>query len=454
MRKLAHVLLVAHMLERLFLWGFDYKWSGATESVSKVAFNTSQINSLKGIYPTESFIAITVKTQIDSTLLHKGSHKISSGLGGALGALAYDSTRYLVDQSTGKIYGSKVFYYIGRWWGYLGDAPWRASALQSDRHTRPYVLYSAYLRYEYGRALSITVGRYSSKTTFMSGYTEGFEVSYHFLQNFQTRWFSSFGRALAVGEFIRDWYAPITTTTTNGKPINLGIHAFEVSYEDPHVLFEPLVYFSPNTYITPGFKFHYNSNPNFKGIGFKSLSQIVLIVPTYMPHLYNTYYRGSPLGAWGVSLYFQQRFDYNQFNFGGGYFQNIGNANAKINRYGSPIGIDYRDNSVYGGLIDNMISPNAITGFIFGGGVHKKFYWGVLGKLTFAPRASEQTASLNLGIRWNEYVTSDLRLVYHEVSTHRGYKVGYNGPYDPNNPDFAPNTQDRSFLMTSLKAKF
>ncbi|MFC3847930.1 outer membrane family protein [Helicobacter baculiformis] len=454
MRKVACALLSVCALGWALLRGFDYKLSGVAESVSKVGFNNSPINSNKGVYPTESFVAMTIKAQADATLFNKNKHKISSGVGGALGSLAYDSTRYLVDQSTGKIYGSKVFYYMGRWWGYLGNAPWKVSNVQSDQHTRPYVLYNAYLRYDYAKTLTIIVGRYLAKTTFMSGYTEGFEVSYHFLKNFRLRWFSSFGRALAVGEFIRDWYAPITTTTKDGKPINLGIHAIGLDYTTAHFGFSPLLYFSPNTYITPGFKFHYNSNPKFEGVGFKSLTEVVVIFPTYSHHLYDTYYRGSPLGSWGASLYFNQRFDYNQFNFGGGYFQNIGNASAKITWYGGPIGIDYRDNSVYGGLLDNMISPDAITGFIFGGGVYKRFYWGLLGKLTYSPRADEQTASFNLGIRWNEYVTSDVRIVYHEVSTHRGYKVGYNGPYDPTNPDFAPNTQDRSFLMTSLKAQF
>ncbi|WP_121021358.1 outer membrane family protein [Helicobacter vulpis] len=454
MRLLARTLVFVSIAKGGFLWGFDYKLSGMVESFSKVGFNHSPINSAKGIYPTETFVAMTLKTQVDATLWNKNAHKISSGIGGALGGLAYDSTRFLIDQSTGQVYGSRVFYYIGRWWGYLGNAPWKDSNVESDQHTRPYVLYSAYLRYDYGKTLNILVGRYLAKTTFMSGYTEGFEISYWFLKYFRARWFSSFGRSLAVGEFVRDWYAPITTTTKEGKPINLGIHAFGLSYDSPHVFFEPLVYFSPNTYVTPGFKFHYNSNPKFEGVGFKSLSEIVVIFPIYSPHVYNAYFRGSPLGTWGSSVYIQQRFDYNQFNFGLGYFQNIGNANAKINWYGSPIAIDYRDNSVYGGLMDNMLAPNAITIYAFGGGVYRRLSWGILGKLTYSPRANEQTLAFNIGIKWNRYITSDIRLVYHEVSTHRGYKVGYNGPYNPNNPDFAPNTQDRSYIMTALKAQF
>ncbi|WP_104728015.1 outer membrane family protein [Helicobacter felis] len=432
------------------LWGFDYHLSGVAESVSKIGFNHSPINSSKGIYPTESFVTITIKAQVDATLWQHQAHKIKSGLGGGLGGITYDSTRYLIDQSTGEVYGSKVFYYMGRWWGFLGNAPWKSSAVESDQHARPYVLYNAYLRYDYGKSFTFIAGRYPAKTTFMSGYTEGFEVSYRFLKHFQARWFSSFGRALAVGEFIRDWYAPIITTTKNGQAINLGVHTIGIDYHTDHFAFSPLLYFSPNTYITPGFKFHYNSNPKFKGVGFKSLTQVVVIFPTYSPHLYDTYYRGTRLGSWGASIYAQQRFDYNEFNFGGGYYQNVGNANAKIGWYGAPIGIDYRDNSVYGGLIDNMVSPNAVTGFIFGGGVYKKLYWGLLGKLTFSPRANEQTASLNIGFRWSRFVTSDVRLVYHEVSTHRGYLVGSNAY----NPNFAPTLQNRSFLMTSLKAQF
>ncbi len=41
-----------------------------------------------------------------------------------------------------------------------------------------------------------------------------------------------------------------------------------------------------------------------------------------------------------------------------------------------------------------------------------------------------------------------LRFNYYEVSTHRGYKVG---DFGAPNLSFAPTTQDRSYMMTSIR---
>lgn len=430
---------------------FDYKFSGSAESVSKIGFNHSPINTAKGIFPTESFVTMTAKVQADATFLNKNGHKLTGGIGGSVGQMAYDSTKDLINQANGQIYGSKLYYYIGRWWGYLGNAPWKKSNVLSTEKARPYVLYNLFLRYDYKGIFTFIAGRYLANTTFLSGYTQGFEVSYRFLSYFRLRWFSSFGRALATGEFIRPWYAPIVTTNKEGQDIDLGIHAVGFNYDTRYFSIIPFVYFSPNTYTTPGFKLHYNSNPAFDGIGFKSLTEMTVIFPIYSPHLYDTWYRGSLLGKSGVSIYIRQRFDYNQFNFGGGYYQNIGNPNAKLGWYGNPIGIDYRDASVYGGLMDNMLSPDAITGFIFGGGVYRKFHWGLLGKLTFSPRANEQSVAFNVGFKWNRYVSSNVKIEYHEVDTHSGYNIAdwYTRDYSVGATD-----QDRSYLMTSLKAQF
>ncbi|GAA7433191.1 hypothetical protein ckin106_11810 [Helicobacter pylori] len=99
------------------LLAFDYKFSGVAESVSKVGFNHSKLNSKEGIFPTATFVTATIKLQVDSNLLPKNieKHSLKIGVGGILGALAYDSTKTLIDQATHQIYGSELFYLIGRW---------------------------------------------------------------------------------------------------------------------------------------------------------------------------------------------------------------------------------------------------------------------------------------------------------------------------------------------------
>ncbi|BDR28615.1 outer membrane family protein [Helicobacter suis] len=431
---------------------FDYKFSGVAESVSKVGFNHSPINSKKGIFPTESFVTLTVRAQVDTTFFDKGNHKVSGGLGGAMGALAYDDTTTLVDQSTGQVYGSKLaYFYMGRWIGFLNNAPWKKSNIETTHHARPYVLYNAFLRYDYKDVLSIIAGRYASKAAFMSGYTQGFEVSYKFLSCFKLHWISSFGRALAVGEFIRPWYSPVTTTNKKGQVVNLGIHAVGLNYDTRYFSAVSFVYFSPNTYTTPGFKLYFNSNPLFEGIGLKSLTTMTVVFPIYDPRVYDNWYRGSMYGKWASSIYIHQRFDYDQYNFGGGYFQNFGNPAAKIFLYGSPIVIDIRDDSVYGGLMNNMLSPNSITGYLFAGGVHKKIFWGLVGRLTFSPRANEQSLAWNLGIKWSHYISTLFYSFVNEVDTHKGYNIANWYTLDPS---VGATHQDRRFLMTAIKAQF
>ncbi|CCF79790.1 hof-family outer membrane protein [Helicobacter bizzozeronii CCUG 35545] len=65
---------------------FSYKLSGVAESVSKVGFNHSPINSAKGIFPTESFVSMTLKVQADATLLNKKRASDHNGHWGECGA--------------------------------------------------------------------------------------------------------------------------------------------------------------------------------------------------------------------------------------------------------------------------------------------------------------------------------------------------------------------------------
>ncbi|AFI04430.1 hypothetical protein HCW_05840 [Helicobacter cetorum MIT 00-7128] len=441
-----------------YLQAFDYKFSGIAESFSKVGFNHSKLNSKEGIFPTETFVTTTIKLQADANLLPKKieNHSIKIGIGGILGGVAYDSTKTLIDQSNGKVYGSEIYVYMGRWYGYLGNAPWKHSRIEANAHARNYVLYNAYLFYTYKDKFTMKLGRYLSKAMFMSGYTQGFEFNYKINSKVALNWFSSFGRALAVGEWIRDWYAPIVTEYGD-KVSNTGIHAAQINFYSKYVKVTPFIYFSPKTYEAPGINFHFDSNPKFKGLGLRSQTTINVIFPLCASNLSDIYWRNAKIGKWSSSLLIHQRFDYNEYNFGFGYYQNFGNANAKIGWYGSPIPIGFRNNSVYGGVLNNMISPNAITGYLFGGGVHKKFLWGILSKYTYSPRASEWGVNLNLGYNWSATFTTDIKLTYHVVDTHEGYRVGYDGnPSLCNHNGYSckANIQDRSHLMTSMKFFF
>ncbi|WP_104687532.1 outer membrane family protein [Helicobacter acinonychis] len=435
------------------LLAFDYKFSGVAESFSKVGFNHSKLNSKEGIFPTATFVTATIKLQVDSNLLPKNieKHSLKIGVGGILGGLAYDSTKTLIDQATHQVYGSEIYNYIGRWWGFLGNAPWKNSRLESNAHTRNYVLYNSYLFYSYGDKFQLKLGRYLSNMDFMSSYTQGFEVDYKIHSKVALKWFSSFGRALAFGQWIRDWYAPIVTEDDR-KEVDDGIHAVQLDFFSQYVQATPFFYFSPKTYEAPGLKIHIDSNQKFKGLGLRAQTLFNVIFPIYAKDLYDVYWRNSKIGKWASSFLIHQRFDYNEFNFGFGYYQNFGNANAKIGWYGNPLPINIRNNSVYGGIFSNAIAPDSLSGYVFGGGVYRGFLWGILGRYTYSTRASETALNLNLGYKWNSFFNIDVNLEYYVVSMHAGYKT--NNLTSPFNQAFKANTQDRSNLMVSLKFFF
>ncbi len=92
-------------------------------------------------------------------------------------------------------------------------------------HTRNYVIYNAYLRYNYKDIFQIRGGRYESPADYMSGYNQGLDMTLN-LGNFKFWWFSSFGRGFAYNEWLYNFYSPKTYTLKNGQTINPGCMPF------------------------------------------------------------------------------------------------------------------------------------------------------------------------------------------------------------------------------------
>ncbi len=87
----------------------------------------------------------------------------------------------------------------------------------------------------------------------MSSYTQGFELDYKINSKIALKWFSSFGRALAFGQWIRDWYAPIVTEDGR-KEVDDGIHAVQVYFSSKHVQATPFFIFPLRFTERPGLK--------------------------------------------------------------------------------------------------------------------------------------------------------------------------------------------------------
>nr|WP_240461177.1 outer membrane family protein [Helicobacter pylori] len=195
-------------------------------SFSRIALNQSIINSKKGIYPTGSYVTTTGALQVDVSLLPKGieNHKLGFGVGGEIGALAYDSTKFLIDEANPKAgFQPANWYYMGRWEGYLMQYSQNWTREQKAQNARPYVLYNLYLDYQYKDIFGIKLGRYPSKALFLSGFNQGFELFYRW-KKFRIEWFSTFGRALANEQYIRDFYAPVNYK----QKTNYGMHNIRI----------------------------------------------------------------------------------------------------------------------------------------------------------------------------------------------------------------------------------
>ncbi|GAA7880440.1 hypothetical protein JP0449_06680 [Helicobacter pylori] len=84
--------------------------------------------------------------------------------------------------------------------------------------------------------------------------------------------------------------------------------------------------------------------------------------------------------------------------------------------------------------------------------MYKRFLWGILGRYTYATRASERSINLYLGYKWGSFASVDVNLQYYAVSMHNGYRT--NNLTSPFDKAFKANTQDRSNLIVSLKFFF
>lgn len=396
---------------------FDYKVGGSVEFFSKVGFNQKQIDVANSIYPTDTWGSIVGSAYIDMDFLTQEQKDLGNSLTGGFGIMAgglvFDNTK---DAS------GNPYYKLG----FFGDSTSGAgnSVVAQEYITTNFVIYNAYLDYvkkTNDHRVEIKVGRYNSKAQFMSGSTQGFEIDYQY-KGLNLWWFSSYGRGFGYSQWMYDFYAP----KKHGNA-NYGIHAFKPSYTfDSGLYISPFVYFSPDFYIAPMLELGFDSNPNFNQEGFRSQTTIFFMAPYHLENAQNDYRYQFVAGKNGQTLAIKQRFDYNNFNFGAGWYQNFGNANAHIGTYGNAMvgPWDFWTNTVYDfGALSNAVTKDAKTGYIFVGASHGKFSWDILGRMTFSTRGDEQAIPLNLTYNFTQNCKIWLKLEWQNVTLHKGYVI-------------------------------
>ena len=435
---------------------FSLIYTGWVESFSKIGFNNQSIDDNLGKYPTDSFSAMVGSFGLKSTLKSQ-IQTLDVGLSVTAGAFVYDSTSKAYPGAQGTVMDE----YIGMWRGY------DAQDEVSRRHY--YVVNNAYL--DYGVNLGqnarfyLKGGRYESNAEYMSGYTQGFEVGLK-LNNLNLWWFSSYGRAFAYGQWLVDFYSP-RGYMDNGKFVNNGIHAFKATYNILGLSLSPAVYFSKGTYIAPIIEAKYDTKPDFDKKGFRSQTTLHFMNPLHESRVVNgtTYRYGDLVEKSTQTLYFKQRFDIQEYNFGLGIYKNFGNANAYIGTIGNPISLDMWTTTAYdlGRNISDLIGKNAITPFIFVGGSHfgDKLSWNLISRYSDSSRSEEASVAGSFAYAFVGGLKVGVKLEWLSDTTKAGYRVGSNGTNSINTTTNAETikptkkrTDDRSHSFIWVRYEF
>ncbi|MFC3847932.1 outer membrane family protein [Helicobacter baculiformis] len=328
----------------LGLCGLDaitYEVHGDLINFSKVGFNNSPINPVKGLYPTGTFVELTGK--LESTMhLGKGW---SVSVGGALGGMPYDGTRYdtysksveadakayilpdgksLWDQwqadkdkcstlggqfcssiITGGPYANAYspggvadprgigYMFMGEWNGLFPN--YYPAYAYSPGQSRRYEIYKANIQYKSDKVWMI-LGRYDTTQVkdidWFYQLTQGFYGLFKLHPKVELQIFSSWGRGIADGQ----WMFPIYRE----KP--WGEHKVGLIYQvNKHFSIHPHVWFSPQVFTAPEIKLYYDTNPDFDGRGFRAQTTFYGM---YVYQWKNDYVPGiGHVGRYGLARY-------------------------------------------------------------------------------------------------------------------------------------------------------
>lgn len=444
-----------------------FNFSGSLESFTKVGFNNASVDTKSGQYPTESFTTIMglLDTTYDVNLyIPEGIfNKFEFGLGAAAAGLVWDSSKY--DGYTGATGqgGNNTHFngsginnnYIGAYFGPTANGTSGSGKFSENRYI---IVHNAYLDLETelgGVTYGFRGGRYASTMEYHSGYTQGFEFTaafgygdteYNPANMVKFMWFSSFGRGFPYSQYLLDFYFP-KTTTSGGKEVNLGIHAFvtDVTYGGPEendegykvgytILARPFLYFYPGLYEASGLKLVYENHFG-NGMAFKVTGQ------GYMLHVTRPFTTATnsnnkrydeTVDELSGNLNLIGQFFIDNYNVRLGYYQNFGSANSHFGTYGNPMGFDFWTTSIYdiGGAVSDIINRNALSFYLSGGGDYDfsfgKFSWEVLGRITRSPRSDEESVALFVSHTFKNNIALGVKVEWLRDTTKTGYNPGAN----------------------------
>lgn len=380
---------------------FDYKVSGSAESFTKWGFNNKALNKDTGAAPTDSFTTIFGQLNLNAEF----APGLKAGLGGAIGGLAWDSTAGKDSDTWSAVQNS-----------YFGVS-WDRGKIQN------YMIQNAFLEYSYNDNFYIKAGRYESGKVgeWFSGYNQGAE-GYVQAGGVKLWGFLSNRRAFAYNQWFNDFYR---VNGTHSDLSTRNTYAVGLDFSGGGFTLSAFSYYVPGKVTAPGASLTFVTNPSFQRQGFNSTTKVRFLAPIAASGFVD-----SESGRnWGkveknsYTLYIDQRFDISEFFFGVGYYQNFGNANELIGRYGNPIGIDIWTAGAYdiGNSLNDIIGRNAITGFGYFGANYGSFDWKFIGRGTNSPRSAEQSVALLLNYQIRDDFSIGGKLEWFSDTTKAGY---------------------------------
>lgn len=390
---------------------FDYTISGSAETFTKWGFNNVTPDVATGRAPTDSFTTLFSQLNLKADL----GAGFAFGLGGSLAGLAFDSTQGF----TASGYSFNASPVQASYFGYS----WDKGKVQN------YMIQNAYLSYE-GTHLYLKAGRYQSGKVgeWFSGYNQGAEG---YIQSgaFKLWGFWSNRRAFAYNQWYLDFYRVHgLKKDIFAAGVDLTFGGFKTSV---------FSYYVDSKVTAPGVSFTYDTNTDFQLSGFRSLTRVRTLFPQALSSFDGLDTSADPDGIgggqrdWGVvnsssaTLWIDQRFDVNNFNFGVGIYKNFGNANELIGRYGNPVlsVVDFWTAGAYdiGQSLSDMVGKDAFTGYGYMGATYGAFNWQVLARGTNSPRSAEQSVALNLGYKIREDFKIGGKLEWFSDTTKAGY---------------------------------
>lgn len=390
---------------------FDYTISGSAETFTKWGFNNVTPDVNTGRAPTDSFTTLFSQLNLKADL---GAGFVF-GLGGSLAGLVFDSTQGF----TANGYSFNASPVQASYFGYS----WDKGKVQN------YMIQNAYLSYE-GAHLYLKAGRYEAGKVgeWFSGYNQGAEG---YIQSgaFKLWGFWSNRRAFAYNQWYLDFYRVHgLKKDIFAAGVDLTFGGFKTSV---------FSYYVDSKVTAPGVSFTYNTNTDFQLSGFRSLTRVRTLFPQALSSFdgLNTSGEASGIGSgqrdWGVinassaTLWIDQHFDVDNFNFGVGIYKNFGNANELIGRYGNPVlsVVDFWAAGGYdiGQSLSDMVGKDAFTGYGYVGATYGAFNWQVLARGTNSPRSAEQSVALNLDYKIREDFKIGGKLEWFSDTTKAGY---------------------------------